>query len=80
MLRRAAGEEKAQQGGHLGCPRCIEWVVFFRCPGMFRRHIDSIHDLQPCRVERSEHLRSRPQSQVLSEVRRISEPSPFGSR
>src|SRR6267378_6899055 len=38
--------------------------------GMFGPYIASIHDLQSCRVERSEQLRSWPQAQVLRQVRK----------
>jgi hypothetical protein len=37
---------------------------------MFRPHIDSIDDFQRRRVERSEHLRSCPKTEVLSEIRK----------
>src|SRR3984893_19296056 len=37
---------------------------------MFRPYIAAIHDLQSCRVERTEQLRSWPQAQVLREVRK----------
>ena len=68
--RRSSAHGKAPERCHLGRARRVERVGFVGRPGMFRPHIASIHDLQPCRVERGEQLRPRPQAQVLREIRK----------
>jgi len=48
----------------------VQRIGSVESPGMFRPHIASSHDLQPCRVERSEQFRPRPQAEVLREIRK----------
>lgn len=60
---------EAPERCHLGCTRGVEKVGFVGSSEVFRPYIASIHDPQLCRIECSEHLRSRPQTQMFREIR-----------